>query len=131
VIIATTVLGARQLSRLAFPPHVEIVGLIDADSIPIERLIAFLEARGFRLVVSEAGPALFGELLVAGVVDELFLTVAPQLVGRSAQVERLSLIEGVALSPAARWGRLRSLMRSSDHLFLRYRLSHTHHEDLP
>lgn len=130
VILATTTSGARRLASLPLDPHVEIAVLSDTDRIPIEPLVAFLDACGFRLVVSEGGPALFGELLVAGVVDELFLTVAPQLVGRSAEAERLGLIEGTALSPAARWARLRSVMRSNAHLFIRYDLNHAHGEDL-
>jgi riboflavin biosynthesis pyrimidine reductase len=128
VILATTVSGARQLLRLALDPHVEIVSVTEAESIPIEALVDLLDDRGFRVVVSEGGPALFGELLAAGVVDELFLTVAPQLVGRSAEAERLSLVEGLNLAPADRWGQLRSVMRSNGHLFLRYRLSHAHRE---
>ena len=54
-------------------------------------------------------------------LDDLFLTVAPQLVGRDGD-ERLGLVEGLALDPAAaRWLRLDDVRRSGDHLFLRYR----------
>jgi riboflavin biosynthesis pyrimidine reductase len=130
VIVVTTHSGARRLADLPRADHVEIASLGGGDSILIGNLISFLDARGFRLVVSEGGPALFGQLLTAGVIDEVFLTLAPQLAGRSASSARLSLVEGAALAPAAPWGQLRSVMRSNDHLFLRYRLTHPDREDL-
>jgi riboflavin biosynthesis pyrimidine reductase len=40
-----------------------------------------LEDRGFRSMLSEGGPSLFGTMLDAGVVDEVDLTWAPTLVG--------------------------------------------------
>jgi riboflavin biosynthesis pyrimidine reductase len=131
VIIVTTESGARRLGRIPRADHVEVVPVSGGDSIPVDVIVAFLHARGFGVVVSEGGPALFGELLAAGVVDEVFLTLAPQLAGRSAASARLSLVENVALAPAATWGRIQSVMRSNDHLFLRYQLSHPRREDLP
>ena len=35
-----------------------------------------------QLLLHEAGPTLFGEFLAGGVMDELFLTVAPQIAER-------------------------------------------------
>jgi riboflavin biosynthesis pyrimidine reductase len=130
VIVLTTESGARRLGRLPRADHVEIASLGDGDLVPVGSIVAFLATRGFRLLVSEGGPALFGELLASRLVDEVFLTLAPQLAGRSAASARLSLVEDAALAPAAPWGRLRSVMRSNDHLFLRYELSHPHREDL-
>ncbi len=123
VIVVTTPDGARRLGRRPPAHHVEVVPVGRGDTIPVETLIAFLDARGFRLVLSEGGPALFGQLLEAGLVDEVFLTLAPQLAGRSGSAQRLSLVEGTALAPAAPWGRLQSVLRSENHLFLRYRLT--------
>ena len=41
-----------------------------------------------------------------------------------SEADWLRLVEGVALAPAAAaWARLRSVMRSDDHLFLRYALT--------
>ncbi|MGH2382054.1 MAG: dihydrofolate reductase family protein, partial [Candidatus Limnocylindria bacterium] len=72
----------------------------------------------------EGGPHLFGQLLAAGCVDELFLTLAPQLAGRSAATPRLSLVEDIAFDVAfAHWGRLTDLRRAGDHLFARYHLT--------
>ncbi len=84
---------------------------------------AALGEQGAELIVCEGGPHLFGQLLAVGVIDELFLTLAPQLAGRSAPTPRLSLIEGTAFTVTeAPWARLVGLRQSGDHLFLRYRM---------
>lgn len=128
VIVVTTGAGARRIhdrrlrDRLV-RSHVEIVTLGSGRSIPVDALLDFLRGRGFRLVLSEGGPTLLGELIAAHAVDELFLTMAPQVAGRSTRTDRLSLVEGIGFPPRlAPWGRLHSVMRSDDHLFLRYDL---------
>jgi riboflavin biosynthesis pyrimidine reductase len=130
VIIVTTDFGARTLGRLPLAGHVEIVPIRGQDPIPAETVVAFLETRGFRVVLSEGGPAVFGQLLAARLVDEVFLTVAPQLAGRGSPDARLSLVEGVALAPAAAWAHLKGVMRAQDHLFLRYQMSPPVRKDL-
>lgn len=122
VVVLTTETGWRRLREAAREGSGEIVAVSSGDRVPVEAVLDELRDRGFRLVLSEGGPGLFGELLAAGAVDELFLTVAPQLVGRSADVTRRSLVEGVGFSPAsAPWARLSSIERCENHLFLRYR----------
>ncbi|MBJ7593875.1 MAG: dihydrofolate reductase family protein [Candidatus Dormibacteraeota bacterium] len=74
-------------------------------------------------VLCEGGPHLFGTLLDGRVPIDLFLTVAPQLAGRSNHsAERRSLVEGVALPSFTRRGTLRSVRRADNHLLLRYRI---------
>jgi riboflavin biosynthesis pyrimidine reductase len=103
---ATTVLDLGQ--ELAVDPHAAIEAL---------------RARGHRRILSEAGPTLFGALLAADVVDELFLTVSPLLAGRMPLDGRLGLVEGVNLLPGRRVeGRLLSVRRSGEQLLLRYGL---------
>ena len=124
VMLVTTTAGARRLRGQWLPEGVEIVAVADGPRIPVTVLCDVLHARGYRVVLSEAGPTLFGELLAAGAVDEVFLTVAPQLAGRSESAHRLGLVEGVGFPrDVAPWARLRSVMRSADHLFLRYELT--------
>lgn len=85
-------------------------------------LLDELARRGFGLVLCEGGPHLLSALLEAELVDELFLTVAPQIAGRSHRAPRLAMVEGVAFSVAdAPWWRLVSIARAGEHLFLRYR----------
>ena len=121
VVIATTPRGSERLSIEAVPPDVEIVAVGSGPGVTGRELVDELAARRARLILTEGGPHLLAQLLADDLVDELFLTVAPQLVGRGDR-GRLGLVEGLALPPdRARWNRLVSVRRSEDHLFLRYR----------
>ena len=58
----------------------------------------------------------------ARLVDELFLTVAPQFAGRDDAIHRLALVEGTSFGEGrGRWASLASVRRAGDDLFLRYR----------
>jgi riboflavin biosynthesis pyrimidine reductase len=109
-----------RLRKSGLPAHVRIEPISSRHDIGGE--ISALAARmGARLVLSEAGPHLMAELVSGGSVDELFLTISPQLAGRDAASRRLSMLEGVSLWPnTPRWLRLRSTRRAGDHVFLRY-----------
>jgi riboflavin biosynthesis pyrimidine reductase len=121
VVLATTSAGAERLLRQPLGEHVSVVPLGDGPALRAADLIALSARRGSRLILTEGGPNLLGEFVRADRLDEIFLTVAPQLVGRGSG-DRLGLVEGIALPPAAaRWHELVSLRRSDDHLFLRYR----------
>lgn len=122
LIVLTTEQGATRLRH--GPPGIEIVTRGREDRVPVAALLELLATRGFRVVVSEAGPTVFGELLAADAVDELFLTLAPRVAGRGGEVVRPGLVAGVAFgSSLAPTGRLLGIMRSGDHLFLRYALT--------
>ncbi|MDQ3671320.1 MAG: dihydrofolate reductase family protein [Actinomycetota bacterium] len=85
--------------------------------------VACLRERGHARVLSEGGPNVFGSLVAAGLVDELFLTVSPLLAGRGEPDDRLQLIEDAPLLPdAGVGGRLLSARAHGSHLFLRYEL---------
>ncbi len=123
VILATTGDGGQRLSGLALPPNVTIAACGRGNRVRPEEILGLLHDSGARLALCEGGPHLFSQLLEAGLVDELFLTVAPHLVGRDDGSERLGLVEGAALPDGqGRWGRLLSIRRAGDDLFLRYRL---------
>ena len=109
---------ADAVARPAVPLHVLAGdGVLSAASV-------FETARRLSAggpVLCEGGPHLFGTLLDGRVPIDLFLTVAPQLAGRSkSSLERRSLVEGIALSPFSRPATLRSLRRAQGHLLLRY-----------
>ncbi|MBI2614638.1 MAG: dihydrofolate reductase family protein, partial [Gemmatimonadetes bacterium] len=77
---------------------------------------------GVRLLVHEGGPTLLGPFLAEGLIDELFLTIAPWVAGRSTDTRRPGLVEGVTFSPEAAPGlELVSAKQAGDHLLLRYR----------
>lgn len=76
---------------------------------------------GVSLLLHEGGPTLFGKFVANGCVDELFLTIAPQVAGRNRQPLRPGLIAGVEFLPeAAPWLDIVSVKERGNHLFLRY-----------
>jgi hypothetical protein len=67
-----------------------------------------------------------GEFFAVRLIDELFLTVAPQVAGRadSDQDERPALVAGQRLAPELpTWSSLMSVHRADSHLFLRYQFA--------
>jgi len=90
---------------------------------PSAILSSLRQEAGVELLLHEAGPTLFGEFLAGGFMDELFLTVAPQIAGRVAAHSRPSLVANVQFSPAtAPWWKLLSAKSATDYLFLRYQV---------
>ena len=114
--------GAASRLRALVPAATEVVSVNEGDTVDLARGLEVLRARGCPVVLTEAGPSLFGSLVASRLVDELFLTVSPVLAGR-AESARLGLVEGVELLPQTRVaGRLRSVRAHGSHLFLRYGL---------
>jgi riboflavin biosynthesis pyrimidine reductase len=71
-------------------------------------------------VLCEGGPHLARELLAAGLLDEIFLTLSPLLAGgEPSSGEALRILAGAELDPPARL-ELLDAMRSGSYLFLRY-----------
>ena len=73
---------------------------------------------GVRTVLCEGGPALLGELIHAGMVDELFLALAPLLASGDGP---LTILRGEHFVPPVQM-RLLSVHESGGYLFLRYAL---------
>jgi 5-amino-6-(5-phosphoribosylamino)uracil reductase len=91
-------------------PHVEVVRVGS-----VAEVIADLGRRGARRILCEGGPTLNAALFEAGLVDELFVTIAPKLAGGSAP---LTLIQGGEFGTLLL--ELRSLHELEGELFLRY-----------
>jgi riboflavin biosynthesis pyrimidine reductase len=120
--LVLTTEGAASRLRESVPGAAEVVAVNEGDSVDLARALDVLRDRGCPVILSEAGPSMFGSLVASGLVDELFLTVSPVLAGRAATA-RLGLVEGVELVPQTRVaGRLRSVRTHGSHLFLRYGL---------
>lgn len=75
--------------------------------------------RGVESIVCEGGPQLLGDLLRAGLVDELHLVLATKLAGGH---DPITVVTGPALDPPVDLALL-SLHESGGYLFLRYGLS--------
>lgn len=121
--LVLTTEGAAPGLRASLPAATEVVAVSDADTVDLAAALDVLRGRGCSVILTEAGPSMFGSLVASRLVDELFLTVSPLLAGRAATA-RLGLVEGVELLPQRRVaGRLRSVRTHGSHLFLRYGLS--------
>jgi riboflavin biosynthesis pyrimidine reductase len=125
VLILTTEIGKRRLSQSGSEAlaSVEVKALSTAEKriSPSAILTLLRQEAGVELLLHEAGPTLFGEFLAGGVMDELFLTMAPQIAGRDAVHPRPGLVANVQFSPAtAPWSKLISAKSAKDYLFLRY-----------
>jgi riboflavin biosynthesis pyrimidine reductase len=125
VLILTTEQGKRRLSQSGSEALASVV--VKALSTAEERispsaiLTLLRQEAGVELLLHEAGPTLFGEFVAGGFMDELFLTVAPQIAGRDAVHLRPGLVANVQFSPAtAPWWKLISAKSATDYLFLRY-----------
>lgn len=130
VVIATTEQGYAYLAQQELPQGTEVriveVRGKEASEVSPEGVLALLARDyGVRVVLYEGGPTLLASFLSEGMVDELFLTLAPQIVGRAGGLHRLALVEGHAFIPVdAPWTTLLSVKLAGSHLLLRYRFSH-------
>jgi riboflavin biosynthesis pyrimidine reductase len=104
------------------PDATKLLTLGDSPMLDPRSVVALLRDRGHRRILCEAGPHTFGELLAAELVDELFLTRSPLLVGDGGAGTRLGLVEASDLLPGGRQARLLSVRRHGSHLFQRYAL---------
>ncbi len=82
----------------------------------VEALRHLRVERGIRSLLSEGGPHLHADLLSAGLVDELFVTLGPMLAGGEGPGLTSGLPEHVTPLELV-W-----LLRDGDELFARYRL---------
>jgi riboflavin biosynthesis pyrimidine reductase len=122
-LILTTATGAARLAGRA-PDGVRVLTLGGGATISVADVIAALRAQGYESILTEGGPHLFGQLLAARLVEQLFLTISPALAGRERTAGQLGLVEGTSLLPGIDIrGDLLSARRSGSHLFLRYELA--------
>lgn len=123
-IVITTEQGARKLQK----DHGErlrvtnIVSVGKGNTLEPQRIAGVLfRDHKVRLLLHEGGPTVFGQFIRAGLVDEMFLTLAPQVAGQTRRRPRLSFAAEVSFTPdAAPWYRIKSTKVAGDHLFLRY-----------
>jgi len=118
-LVMTTEDGARAIGN-RLPKTCEVVAL--GKKLHLGTVLAGLRGRGLDVVLTEGGPHVMGQLIEAGLLDEVFLTVSPVIAGRKEE-RRLGMVEGVELIPAhSARSKLTSVRRHGDYLFLRYRM---------
>lgn len=113
VMIGAGTMRAERYSGLKVPLVVIESG--SAGWIDLEERLHALRGEGVRAVLCEGGPRLHGSLQAAGLVDELFLTIAPKLSGGEAP----RILEGEL--PAVASLELVWLLEEDGELFARYR----------
>ncbi len=72
----STARNVAEARELLGDEHVVVAG---TDSVDLTVLLERLHSRGLRRLVGEGGPTLLGDLLAAGLVDELCLTTVPRM----------------------------------------------------
>ena len=100
-----------RLERARAAAEVIIAG---QDRVDPAQAMARLAGLGYRVVLCEGGPAWLGELVAAGLLDELCLTIAPLMGG-----DPLPVSVAPPGAPLARFA-LRQVLQAGDTLFLRY-----------
>ncbi len=111
LVITCQAADARRVQRAREVADVVIAG---GDRVDPDLAVRRLAELGHRVVLCEGGPTLLGELVAAGRLDELCLTIAPLMGGDPLPV---------AVSPPGaplRHFALRHVLRDGDTLFLRY-----------
>jgi riboflavin biosynthesis pyrimidine reductase len=111
LVITCTAADPARLARAREVADVVIAGDQRVDPALTMRELAGL---GHRIVLCEGGPTWLGELVAAGCLDELCLTIAPLIGGDPLPVSLAP--PGAPLVPFA----LRHVLRGGDTLFLRY-----------
>ncbi|GCE07932.1 RibD family protein [Dictyobacter aurantiacus] len=122
VMIVTTTQGATYLSARLIPPAVRVVDMQPTGPLRARSIVrAVCEARPCQMILVEGGPQVLGDFLTEHLLDELFLTLAPQIAGRDNTSFRPGLVEGHLFAPEhPLWGTLISVKRGGSHLFVRY-----------
>jgi riboflavin biosynthesis pyrimidine reductase len=125
-VVITTSAGRDELTRrgAATLDSVEVHALnSNSGTIAPRAILQLLQSQyGVKTLLHEGGPTLFGQFLAADAVDELFLTLSPQIAGRGGDVTRPALVQGVQFVPdSAPWLQMVSVKQQAAYLYLRYR----------
>lgn len=126
-LVLTTEQGAARLRQRYGATLPATVRVLPGDDrlAPADMMSLLRTEYGIQLLLHEGGPSLLAAFLEQTRIDELFLTVSPQIVGRGPTGERPSFSGPLELSPEqAVWGKLLSVKcaAKSGHLFLRYQV---------
>src|SRR5579864_5981564 len=124
-VIITTAAGRDELAKADVKKFesIDVRALASArGGIDPETILQLLFSQfGVRALLHEGGPTLFGKFLATAVVDELFITLAPQIAGRLRQTVRPGIVQGMEFLPNTAPGfQLLSVKQKAEHLYLRY-----------
>jgi riboflavin biosynthesis pyrimidine reductase len=125
-VVITTSAGRDELTRrgAATLDFVEVHALDSKNcTIAPQAILQLLQSQfGVKTLLHEGGHTLFGQFLAADAVDELFLTLSPQIAGRERDVTRPAIVQGVQFVPdSAPLFQMVSIKEHAAYLYLRYR----------
>jgi 2,5-diamino-6-(ribosylamino)-4(3H)-pyrimidinone 5'-phosphate reductase len=125
LIFASSETPREHLVTLSSHALVEIVAEESSKpgrQLDVEEALIILKKRyGVNVLLIEGGPALNHALVSSGLADELFLTLAPKLLGGEGP-GTLTILEGPALALKKTEPKVVSIHFSGEELFLRYAL---------
>lgn len=126
LLIATTEAGAER-ARAILADHPDVSYHVGPDKrVDWPELLADLRERGVQSLLSEGGARVYGDLIRARLIDEVFLTRSPIVIGTSAEASRTSLVEDAAFHPDhPPQLHMLSLRRHGSYLFERSRFVHS------
>jgi riboflavin biosynthesis pyrimidine reductase len=104
------------------PDGTELLRAPDVRPDPCWVLEALAE-RGIRSLLLEGGPHLNAAFLAVGLIDELYWTIGAHMTGSDALPMIAAIPGGSPYASSPRPGRLDSVLRHGDELFLRYRFA--------
>jgi len=125
-VVITTPAGRDELTRRGATSlnSVEVHALNSSSgTIAPRAMLQLLQTQfGVKTLLHEGGPTLFGQFLAADAVDELFLTLSPQIAGRGRDITRPAIVQGAQFQPdSAPRFQLVSVKDQAAYLYLRYR----------
>ena len=122
VLIVTTQEGAQRIRTQALGRLVQVAAVEQAGVLSAQAIVeAVSTVRQCEVILVEGGPQLMGDFFAEQRLDELFLTLAPQVAGRDDSIDRPGLVAGKRFAPEHPiWGALVGVKRGGSHLFLRY-----------
>jgi riboflavin biosynthesis pyrimidine reductase len=113
--IVITTAKAPPDRRAELARHADIV-VAGEETVDLTAAIAALAVRGHRRMLAEGGPHLLAQLLEAGLLDELCLTVAPLLAGPGAP----RIVAGALIAPCPLPLSLAHVLEDNGFLLTRY-----------
>lgn len=123
IVILTTKKGLENLRENQLPEKIKIIAVKDSGTLTSKEILKTVESyHRFKVALIEGGPHLFTEFLAERTLDELFITLSPQIAGRDISEHRISLVENRIFNPGdPLWTNLIDIRKTDTHLFLRFR----------
>ncbi|WP_067484451.1 pyrimidine reductase family protein [Actinomadura hibisca] len=113
IVLTTEAAGEARIAAARKRADVVVAG---GDRLDWAAALGALAERGLRRMLCEGGPRVLDQLVTAGLLDELCLTVSPMLVGGDA----FRILNGPPAADPLRLRLTRLLRDEDDFLFLRY-----------